>query len=213
MELTQSSVVEQSLLSYDTLVNGWCRSDKLLCTPLQLAKNVCLFTAIHKMAILIKYRENAFEVIGNIIIRLIVRIKKLKKKKNVLKKKTVLATSPSKKHREKLWPNYQPATVCGQLNYCIQQQICKKDPKPKRGTHPLGSWDHICQCHGNRQLPLVSHHGDQLHQPLKAVGQHRFCQCVELGALLQDLCQHLHEGGSGLQVFVVTQAWGRGRGK
>lgn len=79
------------------------------------------------------------------------------------------------------------------------------NPKSRRGTHPLGPRNHISQCHGDGQLSLVSHHGDQLHQPLKAVSQHGLRQSVELCSLLQDLGQHFHEGGSSLQVLVVTQ--------
>lgn len=97
--------------------------------------------------------------------------------------------------------------------YCLLNHGISTYLKPKcrrRGTHPLGSRDNVSQCHGDRQLSLVSHHGDQLHQPLKAVSQHRLSQRVKLSSLLQDFGQHFHEGGSSLQVFVVAQTCGGG---
>lgn len=72
-------------------------------------------------------------------------------------------------------------------------------------TDPLRTRHHIGQCHGDGQLSLIAHHGDELHEPLEAVGQHRLSQRVELCALLQDLGEDLHEGGTGLQVLVVAQ--------
>ena len=65
--------------------------------------------------------------------------------------------------------------------------------------------DHASQGHGDGQLPLISDHSDQLHQPLKAVSQRRLGQRLKLGALLQDLGQHLHEGRAGLRVTVIPQ--------
>lgn len=97
------------------------------------------------------------------------------------------------------------ATVCWVEVFKI---MFETNPKSRSSTHPLGPRNHISQCHGDGQLSLVSHHGDQFHQPLKAVSQNRLRQRVELCSLLQDLGQHLHEGGSSLQVLVVTQTWG-----
>lgn len=76
-------------------------------------------------------------------------------------------------------------------------------------TDPLRTRHHIGQRHGDGQLSLVAHHGDELDEPLEAVCQHRLGQRVELGALLQDLGEDLHEGGAGLQVLVVAQTWHR----
>lgn len=72
-------------------------------------------------------------------------------------------------------------------------------------TDPLGTRHHIGQRHGDGQLSLIAHHGDELNKPLEAVGQHRLSQRVEFGALLQDLGEDLHEGGTGLQVLMVAQ--------
>ena len=54
---------------------------------------------------------------------------------------------------------------------------------------------------------LVSDHGDQLDQPLKAVSQGSLGQCLKLRSLLQDLCEDLHERRPGLRVTMVAQAW------
>ena len=75
-----------------------------------------------------------------------------------------------------------------------------------QATYHLGRDDDGGERHGDGQLALVADHGDELDELLEAVGQHRLGQCVELGALLQDLGQHLDEGGARLQVLVVAQA-------
>lgn len=71
-------------------------------------------------------------------------------------------------------------------------------------THPLRTRNHVGQRHGYRELSLVSHHRDQLYQPLKPVSQHRFCKGVKFCALLEDFCQNFHKCSSCLKIFVVT---------
>ena len=70
----------------------------------------------------------------------------------------------------------------------------------------LRSDDDGSEGHGDGQFALVADHGDELDELFEAVGQHRFGQCVELGALLKDLGQDLDEGRPRLQILVVAQA-------
>lgn len=76
-------------------------------------------------------------------------------------------------------------------------------------TYPLRTRHHIGQSHSNRKLSLITHHCNQLHQSLKPICQHCFCQGIKLCPLLQDFGEHFHKRGSCLEVFVVAQAWWR----
>ena len=61
------------------------------------------------------------------------------------------------------------------------------------------------QRHGYRQLSLVPDHRHQLHQPLEPVRESRLCEGFELGALLEDLGEDLHEGRPRLGVAVIAE--------